>query len=266
MMAYKEYLRLLNIDESMLLQLPRFELLSRIILNHQLAIPFDTVRKFQDYNAKKTVKENYADVNKYIESVRENGYGGTCFHLTWGLYNLLRALHYDVQIIKLEELHFALVVSYDAEEYYVDVGFWAPLFKPFPLRENWIVTNHVHSVEWRYVPETQSGTLLCGGEPAKWWDGRFLTVNDFWCEWENSMHEDNTFLQNLYINKWKNPETFLFLVNNSYKEFYKGEKIQDIQFDYTNSVELKNLLVSNFKVDGNDYIYLLDQHNKSKMR
>lgn len=266
MMAYREYLRLLSIDDSMLSHLPRFDLLSRIILNHQLAIPFDTVRKSQDYNAKKILKENYVDVNQYIQSVSQNGYGGTCFHLTWGLYNLLHSLNYEVKIIKLEELHFALVVSYDTEEFYVDVGFWAPLFKPFPLRENWIVTNHVHSVEWRYMPENESGTLLCGGEPAKRWDGSFLSVHDFWREWENSMNEDNTFLQNLYINKWKDKDTFLFLVNNSYKEFYKGKKIKDVQYDYTNTVELKNILVSNFNVDGDDYIYLLDQHYKSKMR
>lgn len=265
MMAYNEYLRLLNIDESMLTNLTRFELLSRIILNHQLAIPFDTVRKMQDYNAQKNLMENYADVNKYIQSVICNGYGGTCFHFTWGLYNLLHSLHYEVRIIKLEELHFALVVSYDTKEYYVDVGFWAPLFKPLPLKENWIVTNHVHSVEWRYVPEKESGTLLCGGEPAKTWSGSFLSVRDFWGEWENSMNKDNTFLQHLYVNKWRDEDTFLFLVNNSYKEFYKGKKIKDVQFDNTNTVDLKNILVHNFNVDGDDYIYLLNQQNKSTM-
>lgn len=255
-MNYIEYLRILDINESKLTQMRPFELLSSIILNHQIHIPFDTVRKFLDYNSTSNLKELYSDVDKYIKSVKEDGYGGTCFHLTWGLYNLLNALNYDVKIIRLEQQHFALVVTYNAEDYYVDVGFWAPLFNPLPLRENWLVTNHTHTVEWRYNSKEESGVLFCGGEPAKRWDGRFQSVDEFWLAWEESMNKDNIFLKNLYMNKWRDKDTFLFLVNNCYKEFYKGEKIKDVKIDFTGK-ELKNLLHSSFNIVNEEYIYQL---------
>ncbi|MFJ6207169.1 arylamine N-acetyltransferase [Lysinibacillus sp. NPDC092081] len=255
MKDFKEYLELLKIDEYMLTHFTRFEILSKIILNHQLYIPFDTVRMFHDYNSEKNLKELYSDVDQYINSIKNNGYGGTCIHLTWGLYNLLQYLNYEVKIIRFEEEHFALVVSCDSKEYYVDVAFWAPLFKPFPLKSDWIVTNHAHTVEWRYSQEKESGVLLCGGEPAKTWDGKFLNEDEFWWFSEEFMKKDNnTFLQNLYLNKWRDEDTFLFIVNDCYKVFHKGKKIEEINFDARSKDEFKKIIDNNFNVVGEEYI------------
>ncbi|WP_186725749.1 arylamine N-acetyltransferase [Rummeliibacillus sp. SL167] len=257
---HKEYLDLLHINYEFIENKTKFEILSKIILNHQLYIPYDTIRKFQDFKSRKELKNLYSHPEDYIVSVKKNRLGGTCLHFTWALYNLLKSLNFNVKILKLEYQHFALAVEIDLKEYYIDVGFWSPLFKPLPLRKSWEINKGDNSVEWKY--SNNHGTLFWSGLPAKEWNGHFITIDELWNDWESSMTKQNYFLNNLYINKWKDEDTFMFLLNNKYTEFYKGVKITEAYIDSLESIITNINTKFNIDICEKDLLGLLNFDNK----
>lgn len=236
-MWYKDYLRAINIEFDVKETKIDFNLISEIITNHQIYIPFDSVKKVQDYYSGKSIVQLYSEPADYINSVIRDGLGGTCFHLTWGMYSLLKSLNLNVCILRLDYQHYALSILYDQNRYYIDVSFWSPLFSPMPLTENWIVQVNDQKVEWEYSNE--KAVLYWNGYPAKEWNGEIIDENEFFKDWENSMIPSNYFMSNLYFNKWKDSNTFLFLTNNKYTEYFNGRVIKETKinsFDFLSEI------------------------------
>lgn len=257
-MWYKEYLNFIHIDKEWIKKEGDMEILSKIITNHQIYLPFDTVRKFQDFKSPNDLITLYKDPSNYIRSIKKNGLGGTCFHFTWALYNLLTSLNFKVSILKLEHQHFALSILLGSEYFYIDVGFWSPLFKPMPLNKNWNIEKENMKVEWKY--SNGKAILYWNGTPAKEWKGEIVTPETFFKCWKNSMTADNFFLNNLYLNKWIDKDNFIFLVNNKYTEFYKGIKKSEI---YLNTIEeIQNIILQKFQISVSQHeLYSLCQYS-----
>lgn len=224
------------------------EFLKQIIKSHQLKIPFDSIRKMNDSRSKEQLMDNYNNPMKYLESFKKNGLGGVCYHLSWGLYNLLIELGYDVKIIKLEESHIALVINLNNKKYYADVSFWAPLFDIYPLEEYWNVPEPGYEIEWRF--QDGKGYLYRGGEIAKSWNGEYLSIEQFWDSWEQSMNDKSVFLNRVFITKWLDTNTFAFLNDSIYKEFEGGVKVQEINLkETTEEKELAQIFSHKFGID-----------------
>ncbi|PZM66149.1 arylamine N-acetyltransferase [Paenibacillus dendritiformis] len=226
----------------------REELLTQIIQKHQIRIPFETATKLLTYRQRLPLNSMFYnfDFKGYVENLINYGYGGTCYNLTFGLYELLNCLNYKVEFIHLSPDHYCLSVVTGKKEYYVDVGFMAPLFELYPLRESWEVKKFNEHIKWIY--QNRKGVLtLNNGYTKKSWDGTYSNRIDFLKDWKKSYSEYSKFIRNTFITKWKNLEEIVTVHERTFKRFNKGnlEEQKIINDDY----ELEEVLKNQFSVD-----------------
>ncbi|GAA0845082.1 arylamine N-acetyltransferase [Bifidobacterium pullorum subsp. gallinarum] len=247
--TYLEYLKVDIVDD-------QEELLTQIIRKHQIKIPFETATKLLTYKQRlpQNIISNNFNFKGYVENLTKYGYGGTCFNLTFGLYELLNYLEFKVEFLHLSLGHYCLSVTVGNKEYYVDVGFMAPLFELYPLRGNWEINKFNEHIKWIYK-DRKGVLILHNGHTRKSWDGTYINRKDFLKDWEQSYNENSNFIRNTFITKWKNLEEIITVHERVFKWFNKGnlEEQKFIDDDYELEEVLKNL----FGVDPTFYLTAL---------
>ncbi|MFY3790334.1 hypothetical protein ACOQFO_01235 [Ureibacillus sp. MALMAid1270] len=216
----EEYLSYIGVDYTN----DKLNFLDRIVQRHLMVIPFDTITKILGYNNLIKAPTYNSDLKDYLKYIKSTGYGGTCFNLTWALYQLLCKLDYQTSIIHLSEGHFALVVKVENYEFYVDVGFMAPMFKLLPLRSTWKV-GFKDTVLWKPIGEGGELRFFSGKYT---WSGEFLTLDEFIEHWTKSLNIESKWLNKILVHKWKDRDTQLSLYENSLRIIYKDEIIDQI--------------------------------------
>lgn len=105
--------------------------LDELIAAHQKSIPFETIRLHREG------KLPDLSVESIFEAVIEEGLGGYCFELNTLFAALLAYLGFDVRAVLCRSVrgrdglmpinHKGLLVTLDAHDYFVDVGFGGPM-------------------------------------------------------------------------------------------------------------------------------------------
>jgi arylamine N-acetyltransferase len=128
---------------------PTLEYLHRIIREHQLRVPFETLTKLLDYEPGLRRGDFMPPIEVYVERIVTRGAGGLCWTLARGLHVLLRDLGFDASLMYMDPGHCCVRVELPEGPYYADVGYAAPLFRAYPLFESFSLETHRETFEYR---------------------------------------------------------------------------------------------------------------------
>lgn len=128
---FDRYLSLLRISQGD----PTLGYLERLVTAHMRQIPFENISKLFYW---KTMGFHASiDLTQYLNGIEHFHFGGTCYANAFHLNELLCYLGYDARLcgadMKNPDVHLVNVVTIDAREYLVDVGYAAPFLEPIPL-------------------------------------------------------------------------------------------------------------------------------------
>jgi len=115
---------------------PSPEYLDRIIREHQLRVPFETLTKLADYEPGLARGDFLPPVEQYIDRVIERSAGGLCWTLARGLHFLLLDLGFEADLMYMDPGHCCVRVELPEGPHYADVGYAAPIFRAYPLYES----------------------------------------------------------------------------------------------------------------------------------
>ncbi|ADC52270.1 hypothetical protein BpOF4_21374 (plasmid) [Alkalihalophilus pseudofirmus OF4] len=240
-----KYFDILNINPQ---HFSSIDLLNNIVFQHQQTICFETATKIKD--GEKCIPTT---LDNYLSQVTNIGYGGTCFAMSWTLLHIFENLGHEVRILFLEPDHYAITLVVENIEYFVDVSFWAPLFKMYPLRQKWSVEHHGFTITWNY---TESHThLMRNGHIAKTWKGQSISLPQFKERWIKSHDNDSFFNSNVCINRWIDKDHFAMCINNNFS-IQRGNKF--IEQKELKDDDLKRVLSSVFNVDPSIFLESLE--------
>lgn len=112
------------------------DFLNRIIRQHQLRVPFETLTKLTDYEPGLARGDFLPPIEQYVERIVERGAGGLCWTLARGLHFLLTDLGFDAALMYMDPGHCCVRVELPEGSFYADVGYSAPIFQAYPLFES----------------------------------------------------------------------------------------------------------------------------------
>ncbi|MBK8233080.1 MAG: arylamine N-acetyltransferase [Candidatus Eisenbacteria bacterium] len=128
---------------------PTLEFLHRIIREHQLRVPFETLTKLIDYEPGRARGDFMPSMEEYVDRVVTRGAGGLCWTLARGLRELLHALGFDAALMYMDPGHCCVRVEFPEGPQYADVGYAAPIFRAYPLFESFTLETHRESFDYR---------------------------------------------------------------------------------------------------------------------
>jgi hypothetical protein len=115
---------------------PTLDYLHRIIREHQLRVPFETLTKLLDYEPGLRRGDFLPSIVEYVERIVERRGGGLCWTLARGLHFLLTDLGFDASLMYMAPGHCCVRAELAEGPYYADVGYAAPIFQAYPLFES----------------------------------------------------------------------------------------------------------------------------------
>jgi arylamine N-acetyltransferase len=115
---------------------PTLDLLDRIICEHQLRVPFETLTKIIDYEPGVERGDFLPPIDAYVDRIVTRGGGGLCWTLARGLQVLLTDLGFDASLMVMVPGHCCVRVELVEGPFYADVGYAAPIFRAYPLFES----------------------------------------------------------------------------------------------------------------------------------
>lgn len=206
--------------------------IEKILIHHQINYPFETITR--NFNTDIIMNPKF---EKHFANFLETRYCGTCFSHHYVLKNVLEYLGYSVFYIFLKPNHCAIVLDWNNQLFYLDVAYWAPLFKPLPLKENWHIDFPDINVSWRI--EENCYKLIRNGVLVKTWDGLYLDDEEFYRKSQEILSEDSYFKEHLIINRWLDLESFILLENNKLKIYNRNcNKKKEFSMTHLNVKEL----------------------------
>ena len=114
---------------------PSRQALEEILRAHLYRIPFENLSKLFHKEVRR--RTDLVEVDEYLEDVERFHFGGTCYALNRGLYQLLSLLGYDVRLCGADmaepDVHVVVVAMLEGTEYLADVGYGGPFFEAIPL-------------------------------------------------------------------------------------------------------------------------------------
>lgn len=229
--------------------------LKNIIFQHQNKIPFDTVTKILSYSEQTNIPDYTSNLSSYLDYVKNTGYGGTCFNLTWNLYNLLKYLNYNTNIIHLKQGHFALIVLLD-KKYYVDISLMAPLFEPLPLSSEW-TRGYEENISW--YPDESGAKLVLPNKTFEW-DNTTISDHKFKEAWKASMDYNSPWLNRIIIHKWIDYNIEISCFEDTIKIFNRGIEIESISYN-KNKKKFREILKNDLKIDFGLYMSAVNKRN-----
>lgn len=121
---------------------PTLEYLHRLIRQHQLRVPFETLTKLIDYEPGLRRGDFMPPIGDYVERIATRGGGGLCWTLARGFHFLLADLGFEVSLMYMDPGHCCVRVELPEGPHYADVGYAAPIFQAYPLFQSFSLTTH----------------------------------------------------------------------------------------------------------------------------
>lgn len=225
----ENYLDLLQLTR----EKPTLSYLGKICRRHLAVFPFENVGKLIDYSEGRHRFWLVPPVEEFLQRRRQYQLGGTCYILNYHLFQLLRAVGFDCDLLLVGESHLAnLVRLADGERVYVDVGSAAPLFRPVRFEKEPDNSTGFGGYEVRLRP--------VGEKPGQWQytrhiDGRMSdpiwtfqlgdtqsSLEAFAGAIDRSYRADGTFMNLLRCQVWQwEGKRSLSLVNNRFSIRYQ---------------------------------------------
>jgi arylamine N-acetyltransferase len=142
--AADRLLRHLGLDR----EAPSLGYLDRIIREHQLRVPFETLTKLADYEPGLRRGDFLPPIEEYVERIVTRGAGGLCWTLARGLHFLLVDLGFDASLMVMDPGHCCVRVELPEGPQYADVGYAAPIYRAYPLFESFSLETHRETFEY----------------------------------------------------------------------------------------------------------------------
>ena len=127
---------------------PTLAFLDRIIREHQLRVPFETLTKLVDYEPGLARGDFLPPLDEYVERILTRGAGGLCWTLARGLHALLTDLGFDASLMYMDPGHCCVRVELPEGPFYADVGYAAPIFRAYPLFESFTLETHRETFDY----------------------------------------------------------------------------------------------------------------------
>jgi arylamine N-acetyltransferase len=127
---------------------PALEYLHRIIREHQLRVPFETLTKLIDYEPGVRRRDFMPPLAEYVDRIVTRGAGGLCWTLARGFHMLLTDLGFDASLMYMDPGHCCVRVELPEGSFYADVGYAAPIFQAYPLFESFTLDTHREKFEY----------------------------------------------------------------------------------------------------------------------
>jgi arylamine N-acetyltransferase len=132
---------------------PRLDYLNRIVREHQLRVPFETLTKLIDFEPGSRRGDFMPTLPEYVERIVSRGGGGLCWTLARGLRALLDDLGFDAWLMYMDPGHCCVRVELPEGPFYADVGYAAPIFQAYPLFESFALETHRETFDYRVGPD-----------------------------------------------------------------------------------------------------------------
>ena len=115
---------------------PAPEALRQLVRAHLLRVPFESVSKLREGRLRG--RHDLPRLASFLDGIERHHFGGTCYANNLHFFRLLRALGYETTLCGAEmasgpDVHVAIRVAMDGQEFLVDVGYAAPFYEPIPL-------------------------------------------------------------------------------------------------------------------------------------
>jgi len=127
---------------------PSLDYLHRVIRQHQLRVPFETLSKLVDYEPGVARGDFMPPIELYVDRIVERGAGGLCWTLARGLQFLLTSLGFDAALMYMDPGHCCVRVELPEGSFYADVGYSAPIFRAYPLFESFAIDSERERFEY----------------------------------------------------------------------------------------------------------------------
>ena len=128
---------------------PSLDYLHRIIREHQLRVPFETLTKHLDYEPGLQRGDFLPPIEEYVERIVTRGGGGLCWTLARGLHFILSDLGFDASLMYMQPGHCCVRVELPEGPHYADVGYAAPIFHAYPLFESFLLDTSREKFDYR---------------------------------------------------------------------------------------------------------------------
>ncbi|WP_163101570.1 arylamine N-acetyltransferase [Peribacillus alkalitolerans] len=231
--------------------------LNELLKNHQEKVKWETVTKILDWERGDQTGEYLPPIDLYINRITNQGMGGTCWSLAVGFHWLLTQLGFSTHYLYMDSGHLCLRVDLD-QPYYVDVGYCAPLFKAYPLKQSFKVKDIRE--EFVYQVDGDKVTISREPGPTKTMDTvsvqldemkPFITKSNVW--------DTGMALKEIQIFGYVDgvPTS---LKNNTLKQHFTHEKRETI----LNPTQLELFITERFRMDWNLYKDALERYESKK--
>jgi arylamine N-acetyltransferase len=127
---------------------PTLDYLHRIVREHQLRVPFETLTKLVDYEPGLRRGDFMPPMSEYVERMKRRGGGGLCWTLARGLRALLDDLGFDASLMVMDPGHGCVRVDLPEGPFYADVGYAAPIFQAYPLFRSFSLDTHRETFDY----------------------------------------------------------------------------------------------------------------------
>jgi len=131
---------------------PSLDYLNRLVREHQLRVPFETLTKLLDYEPGLASGCFLPHPELYVDRIVRRGAGGVCWALARGFRSLLTELGFDASLMMMNPGHCCVRVELPEGPHYADVGYAAPLFRAYPLFESFALETHSEAFDYRVRP------------------------------------------------------------------------------------------------------------------
>ena len=118
---------------------PSLTYLNELIRSHLHHIPYESLSKVLDTDRHWEFGGYIPPLRLATERILTKRMGGTCWVLARSFAALLGELGFDAGLVHMDPGHLCIRVNIDKNSYYVDVGYGAPLFRAFPLKESFVI-------------------------------------------------------------------------------------------------------------------------------
>jgi len=127
---------------------PSLGYLHRLIHQHQMRVPFETLTKLIDYEPGLRRGDFMPPMPEYVERIATRGAGGLCWTLARGFQFLLSDLGFEASFMIMDPGHCCVRVELPEGPYYADVGYAAPIFQAYPLFESFSINSLRETFEY----------------------------------------------------------------------------------------------------------------------
>src|SRR5262245_22910092 len=127
---------------------PTLGYLHRLVRQHQLRVPFETLTKHLDYEPGLRRGSFLPELDEYVERIVTRGAGGLCWTLARGFHSLLDELGFEAALMMMHSGHCCVRVELAEGPFYADVGYAAPLFQAYPLFQSFTLVTQRETFEY----------------------------------------------------------------------------------------------------------------------